>query len=94
MWGYKNVIVSELILTPPPLEAGAALNSTSLYLFDIIGASIAPVPLPPERETEITLSISTSFGSTITFFNDPKTTRLTKAVVPSPTGLETTTGGG
>ena len=61
-----------------------ASNSTSLNLSPITGSRTHPEPFPPVIDTEITLSMSKSWGSTKTFFTVPVIIGSTKAVTPVP----------
>ena len=93
MWFDKKVIVSAEESIPPPEEISTPLKDTSLYLVLKTGSKIAPLPFPPVIETEITLEISNSSGSTKTDLTDPDTTGWTSAFVPTD-GLEISIVGG
>ena len=84
-------------------------NCTSLNLGPTIGSNKQPVPLPPDNETDIILSISKFCSSTIISFTVPLITSSHNAVVaapntvvlywetkfvPTPTGVSITTLGG
>ena len=71
------------VVTLTPVEAS---NSNSLNLFSITGSKTAPVPFPPNIETDFTDFTGISFSSNKTEWTVPAMTGLTNAVVP-PTSV-------
>ena len=80
----KNVIVSVVVLIPPPLVVGNVLKNSFLNLVPITGSNTHPEPFPPVIPIETTLSTSKDWGSTKISSTLPVITGWTKAVVPIP----------